>query len=95
LASDAISTGEVDVALFGFGTEVPFTTSSTSTDGLRPAMLQACAGLAFMVHPRVDISLSYMRDLGPLEDDDTTGSTEQQAFRLGVTYAFLRSSTER
>lgn len=93
LASDAVSTGELDVALFGFGTEVPFTSSSTSTDGLRAVMVQAIGSLVFLVHPSVDITVGYLQGIGPLEEDDNAGSTTQRMLRLGVTYTLWRQAS--
>ncbi len=92
LGIQQVSTGELELAVLGFNTELPFTNSSGSTAGARSARIQLAAGLAFMVHPRVDIKVSYVHDTTMLEEDDTAGSTRQRAIRCSVSYAFLRGS---
>ncbi len=92
LGIQQVSSGELELAVLGFNTELPFTNSSGSTAGARSARIQLAAGLAFMVHPRVDIKVSYVHDTTMLEEDDTAGSTRQRALRCSVSYAFLRGS---
>jgi hypothetical protein len=90
LGAEQVSSGELELAVLGFNTELPFTNSTSSTAGLRSTRVQLAAGLAFTVHPRVDIRVSYVQDTSALEEDGTVGATRQSAVRCGVSYAVLR-----
>jgi len=90
LGAEQVSSGELELAVLGFNTELPFTNASRSTAGLRPTRLQVAAGMAFTVHPRVDIKVSYVHDTSVLEEDVAAGATRQRAVRCGVSFALLR-----
>lgn len=90
LGSHATTTGQFSVGGFFPGMNVPFSETSTTTNGLEELSLAAVAGFNWRSLFGLDLGVRYVHGLGYLESDTGAIRTRQSSMQLAVGYAFLR-----
>jgi len=90
LGSNATTTGQISVGGFFPGMNVPFSETTTSTDGLEDVRLAVVAGLNWRSLFGLDLGVRYIHGFGHLESDTEAIRTRQSTLQLAVGYAFIR-----